>query len=602
MRSLRPDIPVITKNRGQALSRFFGLEQRLSAPEMSEYAAKFEKKVEALISSGTVVRINQSQVNEPVGMVWYLPIFYVVYPNKPGEIRVVFDAKARFRSTSFNSLMLRGPPSIPSLTGVLLRARQFRFVLSADITAFYHRVGVSPNHQSLQRFVYRKFGSGDHIGTFQFTTLMFGGLPSSSAAVLTLQYAAEQCTEFPQVAIKMKDNFYSDNMIDSFETEEEAIIFRKQVTSCLETGGFSLTAFAASSQRIIDSVPPQRRAASVLDLNLDNLPVEYHLGLELDLKADAYRVRAKPMPKVTTKRELLSAVSLTFDPFGALLPVITGAKMIFQETAKGGDAVRGWDEPLPAILLEKWNKWATKLTSLDFPSVNRCFRPKSFPVSETVYRLVLMCDAAPGATAAVAYLRAQCEQQVYVSFLMGKGRLSPLQPTTVPRLELQAAVLAVRLSLLIQRELRIPIAAVEYYTDSQIVLWQLHNTNRDRPKYVSKRRDEVLAHSTPDQWHYVRSEDNPADDCTRGITPKDFGPDCRWINGPKFLTDPEYIAPPFVRNSVTVEEEATAVNVNSLAAEPSYCHPSAAAISKMICRATVLILTERQIVSRLSTV
>ena len=131
-------------------------------------------------------------------------------------------------------------------------------------------------------------------------------------------------------------------------------------------------------------------------------------------------------------------------------------------------------------------------------------------------------------------------------------------------------------------------------------MWQLHNTNRDRPRYVTKRRDEILAHSTPDLWHYVRSEDNPADDCTRGIAPKDFGPGCRWINGPKFLTDPEYIAPPFVRSSVTVEEEeATAVNVNSLAAEPSYCHPSAAA--KMICRLTDLITLKRQVAQLLRT-
>ncbi|XP_045023712.1 uncharacterized protein LOC123468115 [Daphnia magna] len=376
---IRPEVSVVPNNRSQALSRFFGVERRLVEPTVRDVASNYEKIMQNLISSGTVIAVCQSDLCEPQGKIWYLPHFFVVNPTKPQKIRVVFDAKARFCSTSYNSIMLRGPPSIPSLVGVLLRARQFRVALSADITAFYHRIGVASQHQPLQRFVYRRFGSKEPILTYQFTTLIFGAVFSSSAAVYTLQHAASECAAFPQVAAKMPDNFYSDNLIDSFETEDEAIKFSMAVRQSLEAGGFSLTAFASSAPRVLESIPLHQRSASVLDLNVDALPVEYHLGIELDLTTDSYSVRVKTMPQVSTRREMLAAMSLTFDPLGICLPVIAGAKLLFQLTNRLERNARGWDQPLPADLLEKWNVWADGLAKLSFPNVSRCFRPADLP-------------------------------------------------------------------------------------------------------------------------------------------------------------------------------------------------------------------------------
>lgn len=111
--------------------------------EQKNLQLKYDIMIEKLISSGTTVPVSRSNTNDSVGSIWYLSHFFVSYPNKPDKIRVVFDAAARFQSLCYNDLLLRGPPSIPSLVGVLLRARQFRVALSADITAFYHLVGVA---------------------------------------------------------------------------------------------------------------------------------------------------------------------------------------------------------------------------------------------------------------------------------------------------------------------------------------------------------------------------------------------------------------------------------------------------------------------------
>lgn len=211
-----------------------------------------------------------------------------------------------------------------------------------------------------------------------------------------LQHAANECATFPQVAAKMPDNFYSDNLIDSFETEEAAIEFSVLVRKSLEARGFSLTAFASSSQRVLENIPVHQRSTNVLDLNVDALPVEYHLGIDRlrsDLSTDSYSGLVKSIPQVSTRREMLAAMSLSFDHLGICLPIIAGDKFPFQLTNKLEKSSRGWDQLLPADLLAKWNVWADGLAKLSFPRASRCFRPADFPLSLSVSRLVVFADA-----------------------------------------------------------------------------------------------------------------------------------------------------------------------------------------------------------------
>lgn len=66
---------------------------------------------------------------------WSLPIFGVYHPQKPGQIRVVFDSSARHEGVSLNDVLLSGPDLNNTLLGVLMR---FRKELIA-ITAIYSR-------------------------------------------------------------------------------------------------------------------------------------------------------------------------------------------------------------------------------------------------------------------------------------------------------------------------------------------------------------------------------------------------------------------------------------------------------------------------------
>ncbi len=119
--------------------------------------------------------------------------------------------------------------------------------------------------------------------------------------------------------------------------------------------------------------------------------------------------------------------------------------------------------------------------NLRLVSVKRCFRPADFPLAGSNFVLVIFADASPVAFGAVAYLRVRFGDKIHVSFVMAKGRLAGLKPTTIPRLELKAAVLAINLSLIVKQELRLKFSSVEFHTDSQIVLYQLRASHPGRP-------------------------------------------------------------------------------------------------------------------------
>ena len=55
------------------------------------------------------------------------------------------------------------------------------------------------------------------------------------------------------------------------------------------------------------------------------------------------------------------------------------------------------------------------------------------------------------------------------ALLLGKSRLAPIRPMTIPRLELCAAVIAVRMVRMLSRELTLDIQDSVFWTYSMIV-------------------------------------------------------------------------------------------------------------------------------------
>ena len=101
-------------------------------------------------------------------------------------------------------------------------------------------------------------------------------------------------------------------------------------------------------------------------------------------------------------------------------------------------------------------------------------------------------------------------------FVLDKTRAAPVKVLKVPKLELQAALLAAGLKQDICRALTENVNRIFMRTDITTVHKWL-NTTTKHPIFTANRVSEILEHTSVDEWNHVASSDNPADAGCRGM-------------------------------------------------------------------------------------
>ena len=97
-----------------------------------------------------------------------------------------------------------------------------------------------------------------------------------------------------------------------------------------------------------------------------------------------------------------------------------------------------WDEELPPERRNEWIIWLEEMKHLNYVTFERSLTPDGVigPPS-----LCIFCDASVEAFGTCAYMRWKTEKGFVTRFVAARSRVAPLKPLTMPRLELQAAVL-----------------------------------------------------------------------------------------------------------------------------------------------------------------
>lgn len=134
------DQPSLPFNRAMAKIRFHHLKRRLERDK--DLYEKYSSAISSYVTKGHARKFTKEEAERRTNKTWYLPHHPVISPNKPGKVRVVFDAVAKFHGTSLNDQLLQGPDYINNLAGVLMRFRQAEVVLVADIEQMFHQVQV----------------------------------------------------------------------------------------------------------------------------------------------------------------------------------------------------------------------------------------------------------------------------------------------------------------------------------------------------------------------------------------------------------------------------------------------------------------------------
>ena len=119
---------------------------------------------------------------------------------------------------------------------------------------------------------------------------------------------------------------------------------------------------------------------------------------------------------------------------------------------------------------------------------------------------------------------------------MAKSRVSPLKSTTLPRLELQAAVTAAHFAKFIVSTLQPQLndVNIRLWSDSQITLHWIFSSKQLKP-FIANRVEEICSLIPAYVWGYCQTGDNTANLLTWGITLSQLQSSFLWSRGPAWL-------------------------------------------------------------------
>ncbi|KAK3731637.1 hypothetical protein QZH41_007310 [Actinostola sp. cb2023] len=436
-----------------------------------------------------------------------------------------------------------------------------------DIEKMFHQVKVNKECRDYLRFLWWEDGNTEsEPAEFRMTVHLFGAVSSPGCANFGLKKAAD---DFPEefgnkAAEFVKEDFYVDDGLKSVPSVGEAIDLIKDTKALCEKGGFRLHKFISNSKEVIETIPQPERADGIknLDMDKDNLTIERALGVQWCVESDTLQFRIVLKDRPFTRRGILATVSSVFDPLGLVAPVILLGKRILQSLCHDGV---DWDERIPDTLRPTWERWRTELHALSALNIDRCYKPRNFKTVKSA-ELHHFSDASNDGYGQCSYLRlVDVENQVHCSLVMSKSRVTPRKPITIPRLELSAALVSVKVSQLLRNEMNRLNPSELFWTDSKVVLGYINNEARRFHIFVANRVQQIRDQTSPHDWHYVETSNNPADDASRGLHAQDLVNCNRWWNGPEFLWNSTTTHPPPKETSDISMEDPEVKKVSTFA-------------------------------------
>lgn len=518
---------VFSGSRDVALKRFEHLERKLSADHrLRDLYCKFMAEY---------IDLGHMSLTSSPGK-YFIPHHAVYRPSDVDpKIRVVFDASAKsFTGSSLNMCLLPGPKLQRDVIDVLLLFRLPRHAFIADICKMYRQILITSEHRCYQHILWRA-SPVDELRAYELNTVTYGVNCAPYLAIRVLKHIAEHdCSNHPLVREAILYHTYVDDICVGADSENEALELQSDLITVLQGAGLELKKWASNTSSVLNTVSPEDRACGPLpfeDSDGDGLKV---LGLRWNHKGDYFGYHVQSDSVVYTKRGMLSLVARVFDPLGLLAPVVFLAKHFMQQVWK---ADLSWDVPLPVAIIESWRHLVS-----DLPTLQKLTIPR-FVSTSRGQRAVLcgFCDASERGYAAVVYLRLE-ESSGYtsVSLLGTKTKLAPMGSTTIPRLELCAAVLLARWMARIKCTLSIQldVTGVFAWSDSTIVLNWLLVRHELFKIFVSNRINQIHTLLPGCQWSHVASAENPADCASRGLLPSELVVHDLYWKGPVMLYSP----------------------------------------------------------------
>ncbi|XP_058456561.1 uncharacterized protein LOC131433958 [Malaya genurostris] len=515
------DNPEFPDSYLMAVRRMESLERRLERePVLRE---NVRKQIADYVQKGYAHKASIIELTSvDVCRTWYLPLGVVTNPNKPGKIRLIWDAAAKVGGISFNSKLLKGPDLLSPLPQVLSQFRQFPVAVCGDIMEMFHQIKIRfPDCQS-QRFLFRDHAT-DCPQIYIMDVATFGATCSPATAQFVKNTnALEFSQEFPRAVAAILHNHYVDDYLDSFRTVEEAIEVVNEVKLVHSREGFTLRHFLSNDMDVLRGIG-ELTSDAVKNLFLErDETLESVLGMKWLPKEDVfvYSINMRSDIKqilddehIPTKREVLRVIMSLFDPLGFIAFFLVHGKILMQDIwARGIE----WDEQITPDIYVRWRQWTNLFPEVGALRIPRCYFRSPFPKNFDNLEIHIFVDASEMAYSGVAYFRVEEARQVQVAFVGAKTKVAPLKTLSIPKLELMAASLGTRMLNMIKSYHSFPIIRQFMWTDSTVTLaWIKSKDHRRYQQFVAVRVGEILMSTESKDWRHVSSKLNLADIATK---------------------------------------------------------------------------------------
>nr|XP_034835559.1 uncharacterized protein LOC117992019 [Maniola hyperantus] len=536
------DHPELGDSQNQARRRFHTLEKRLQAnPGLSSKYVDFMREYQQL---GHMVPFSGD-----LEASHYVIPHHGIFKAGSEKIRVVFDASCPTSTgVSLNDCLHAGPKLQHDVMQVICRFRLHKIAFSTDIRMMYRMIEIQREDQRYQLIFWRESPKLP-LQLFALTTVTYGMKCSPYLAIRTLRQLAEDESRTPkgesdqgemdssglaEAAHVLQTSVYMDDILSGAPTLPEAQRLKKDIIHLLFLGGFELRKWMSNDEHLLEDIPSDHREKPHL-FDTDGPGYVKILGIQWNPVADTFTYHTNLDPDVVwTKRAILSVLARMFDPMGWITPVILQGKLLLQQIWL---LKLTWDEcPTPEIIKE-WTHIFNHLPAMENLKINR------FVLADEVVHCSLhgFSDASEKAFGAAVYIRTVTTSgQVRIFLMMAKSKVAPIKSKlTIPKLELSAAALAVKLLTYVLDSIndKVVVHDIFGWSDSTIALSWLKYPPHRLQTFEGNRVTQINNSGLDIKWRYVPSEGNPSDVASRGCKGHELRSHDLWWGPPWLLSD-----------------------------------------------------------------
>ena len=534
------------------------LDRTLEKLNKNGLVKKYEEVFDKQLEDGIIeeIKVNPSDYNE-----------FTWIPHRPvirteaqvtTKIRPVFNCSLKTSKDlpSLNEAAYTGIDLMGSILKLLFYFRTNQFTMLSDIKSAFLMIKLAKEYDQNRFCFFWKRGS--RLVCYRYKTIVFGY--TSSPFILNYvmkhhneSYPNDKCRQI------LDNKFYVDNLIVTSNDPGELHELYNLCFDRMREGGFILRSWNSNSIELRNTMKSDNRLVE------HGCTEEKVLGYKYNVYNDTLSIaKCVIESEADTKRQILSQVSKVFDPLNFALPVTIKGRILMRKVWKLGT---NWDQKVPKEISSEM-----KAISRDFEMLSQISFSRQAINEQTAYGLHIFCDSS---TEAYGFVMYACNEENKGSFLFAKSKLAPLRKGnehSVPTLELMGVVLALKcLPTLLESYNNIQFQFINICVDAQVVLnWIITKEPKVKSKFLRNRILETNSleseisnkFNIPISYHYVHTEQNPADLLTRGITygkflsVRDF-----WLKGPEWLTNNFDNWPKFPLLSISPDHKFK-INVN----------------------------------------